>query len=372
MRALIYLGLLGFTSFFLTLSSLPLYAVQGGVSSTVAGLVTTVMLASTVAAQLLVPKAIQRFGQPAVLVFGLIAIGAPTPLLLLDNQLWWLLLWAVVRGWGFAVLTVCMPVLATQITPVHRHGAAIGLYGLAIAAPNLIAVPLSVALTTAELFPIVAVLGASPLLALPLVRHFPTPPVVERKPDAAPVGPFPLRAIVGLTAVLLVVTMIGGGFTVLPVQLPTGSLAAVTLMVFGLTGALSRWRVGTVADRIGPRLPLLLVLLTGALGLASAALGIASDGATRYTLVVLGGALFGVCYGGVQNLTLLLTFTIAGPDHRNPASAVWNATYDTGTAIGALLLGAAAGGLGLDTVLLAAAGLVVVMLLPAARAARRR
>src|SRR6476659_4380060 len=86
MPALLALALLGFTSFFLTLSSLPLWAVDQGVPEALAGLVTTVMLIATVACQLAVPAAVHRIGQPATLAVGLLALGAPTPLLLVSGQ----------------------------------------------------------------------------------------------------------------------------------------------------------------------------------------------------------------------------------------------------------------------------------------------
>jgi len=189
MPALVAMSLLGFTSFFLTLSSLPVYAVGQGVPEALAGLVTTVMLVATVACQLLVPTAVRRIGQPATLAVGLVALGAPTPLLLLRDELWWLLLLSAIRGLGFAILTVLTPLVATQIAPPGSHGRAIGLYGLAVAVPNIFAVPAAVALTEAGHFAVVAVLGAVPLVAVPLVGRFPKPPPRgERRAGAAHPG----------------------------------------------------------------------------------------------------------------------------------------------------------------------------------------
>jgi len=218
MPALIAMSVLGFTSFFLTLSSLPLYAVDQGVPEALAGLVTTVMLFATVGCQLLVPAAVRRIGQPATLAIGMFALGAPTPLLLLSGELWWLLTVSAVRGLGFAILTVLTPLVATQIAPAGSHGRAIGLYGLAVAVPNVAAVPLAVALTDAGHFPAVAWLGAVPVLAVPLVRRFPKPPPrAEPRPGDARM---PVRSLAGVLALLLALTLSGGGiFAIVPVQL---------------------------------------------------------------------------------------------------------------------------------------------------------
>ncbi|WP_196073344.1 MFS transporter [Nakamurella alba] len=375
LRRQIVLALLSFGGFFVTLSSIPLWAVDGGVPEGLAGLATTVMLAATVATQLFVPAMVRRFGQPVVLAAGLIALGAPTPLLLLDRDLWWLLVVSAIRGLGFAVVTVLMPIVATQIAPPGRHGEAIGIYGLAIAIPNLIAIPLSVALTTAGHFAVVAWIGALPLLALPLIRSFPAPAPVTTDPRDPGAGRarVPVGALTGITLVLLVITMIGGGLlAILPVQLPSGSLATVALLLFGLTSAVARWRSGVLADRTGSR-PLLvggLVFAVVALLLMSGGL-LLDPGPTRTVMVLVGAAILGVGYGAVQNLSLLVSFVLAGPDRRATASALWNATFDAGTAVGALLIGAVAAGAGLGPVLAGCAALVAATLLPAWRSTPR-
>ena len=101
------------------------------------------------------------------------------------------------------------------------------------------------------------------------------------------------------------------------------------------------------------------------------ALGVSRTGFASGVLVVLGTAVFGIAYGGAQNLTLLLSFDLAGSDRRAGASAAWNATYDAGTAIGALLIGAIAAGSSLSVAMLGCAALVVVTAVTAVSGARR-
>ncbi len=359
MPALVAMSVLGFTSFLLTLSSLPVYAVQQGVPQALAGVVTTVMLAATVASQLLVPALVRRIGQPATLAIGLLALGAPTPLLLVNEDLRWLLLISAVRGVGFAVLTVLSPLVATQIAPVGSHGRAIGLYGLAVAVPNVVVVPAAVALTSAGHFAVVAVLGAAPVLAIPLVRQFPSPPTATG--DNQPSAVLPVRRLAGILALLLALTLSGGGiFAILPVQVADPAAVTWALLLLGVTSALSRWRAGSLADRAGAARLLPGCAAIGVLGLAMTALAAAQSGLARGLLLALGAALFGIAYGGAQNLTLLLSFELAGPDRRAGASAAWNATYDAGTAIGALLIGAIAAGSSFPVAMMGCAVLVAV------------
>lgn len=377
LRAVIVLSVLGFASFFLTLSSLPVWAVSVGVPEALAGLVTTVMLAATVGTQLTVPTLVRRFGLPRVMGIGLVALGAPTPLLLVRTDLWWLLLVSAVRGTGFAVLTVLLPIVATQVVPTARRGAAIGLYGLAIAVPNLIVVPAAVALTGAGKFPVVAILGVLPVLAIPAVRRLGAPRPSGSAALAAtdttrpPRERLPIGPLAGITSVLLAVTLAGGGLlAILPVTLGSGALATVALLVFGVTAAAARWRAGTLADRGGPGRLLVASVSIGVLGLVVMAAGLAAAEGLGAGLLLVGAGLFGVSYGAVQNLTLLIGFAVAGPDRQEGASAIWNAGFDTGTAIGALVVGALAAVADLGVGLLVCAGLVALALVPGVRAVR--
>jgi predicted MFS family arabinose efflux permease len=367
MRALVGVTVLGFASYCLTLASLPAYAVRGGAGESTAGVVTAVLLTVTIAVQTVVPALTARFGQAPVLVAGLIALGAPSPFYAVDDGLIWLSALSAVRGAGFAVLTVLGATLAAQVAPVERRGEAIGIYGLAIAVPNLVAVPTGVALVLDGHTTWLAMLAASPLLGLFLV-----PALVRAMPPAEVRGPAGSGRTAALAAlapslVLLVVTMAGGGLvTFLPIERPDGVLATAALLLFGITGAVTRWRAGLIADRWGSRLLMPLALLVGAAGLVVVAAGLGSSDAW----VLVGAAVFGAGFGAVQNLTLLAAFARAGEGGTTSASAMWNASFDAGTAAGALVLGMVAAGIGLDWTYVVVAALLAAALPLASAAAR--
>jgi predicted MFS family arabinose efflux permease len=358
MRALVGVTVLGFASYCLTLASLPTYAVQGGARESTAGIVTAVLLVVTIAVQAVVPALTARFGQARVLVAGLVALGAPSPLYAVDDGLLWLSALSAVRGIGFAVLTVLGATLAAQVAPVERRGEAIGIYGLSIAVPNLIAVPAGVALVLDGHAGWLAWLAASPLLGLAFV-----PTLVRAMPPAetqgtAGAGRIAAMAALAPSVVLFVVTLAGGGLvTFLPIERPDGALATAALLLFGLTGAITRWRAGLLADRFGSRRLLPLALCLGAAGLVAA-------------WVLVGAAVFGAGFGAVQNLTLLAAFARAGEGGATAASAMWNASFDAGTAAGALGLGIVAVGIGLPWTYVLVAALLVAAL-PVASAATR-
>jgi predicted MFS family arabinose efflux permease len=368
MRSLVGSTVLGFTGYFLTLASLPAYAVAGGADKSTAGLVTGVFLLVTIAAQSVVPALVRRFGEGRVLAAGLLALGVPAPLYALGDSLGWLSWISAVRGAGFGVLTVLGAVLTARVAPPSRRGEAVGLYGLAIAVPNLVAIPAGVALVLDGHSGWLAWLAACPVLAVPLVpRMVRAAAPAEQPPGAAGFAWRVAVAVLVPSVVLLVVTLAGGGLvTFLPIERPDGSLATVALLLFGITGALSRWQAGMLADRTGGRLLLPVSLIASTLGMLAVAAGLHGSDAA----VLVGAALFGAGYGSAQNLTLLAAFDRAGAGGTTAASAIWNAAFDGGTAIGAMAVGWVAAGIGLPWTYVAVS-VVLALTVPLSVAATR-
>lgn len=373
-RRLVAVTLFGFVGFAATLAALPWWAVQGGATLSRAGLVTTAMLTTTVLTQALVPALVRRFGSGRSLAVGLVALGAPAPLYLVSTDLLPLMAVSAVRGTGFAVLTVVGSTLTWSLAPPGRHGEAAGIYGLAIGLTGIAVVPGAVALAQNVGFVPVAVLATLPLLAVPSALG------IARDESAAVVdGAVPRhgRAVLDVlvpSALLLVVTLAGSGVvTFLPIERPAGLSAPLTLLLFGATSAVARWRAGMLADRIGTRLLLPAAALVGAVGLGgiTASLLAGSD-----PLLLLAGAVAGIGYGAVQNLTLVAAFARVDPVDTPTASAVWNLCFDGGTAIGAVAVGALAawtvGGTGEALGIPAALGVCALLVLLVAPLGTRR
>ena len=367
MQALVAVTVLGFASYCLTLASLPVYAVTGGAAKSTAGVVTAVFLVATIAVQLAVPALTTRFGVGPVLVAGLLAMGLPSPFYVLDDGVEWISALSAVRGAGFAVLTVLGATLAAQVAPRERRGESIGLYGLAIAVPNLIAVPSGVALVLAGHLGWLSWLAASPVLGAFLVPRLIRSTAAQPGPGPSGTRRAAVLAALAPSGVLFVVTLAGGGLvTFLPIERPDGVLATVALLLFGLTGALTRWRAGLLADRLSSRRLMPLALVAAAVGMVLTAVGLSAGP----VWVVLGSAVFGAGFGATQNLTLLAAFARAGEAGTTTASAMWNISFDAGTAVGALALGLLAAGVGLDATYVVVAGLLAAAVPLASAAAR--
>ncbi|SDS34088.1 MFS transporter [Microlunatus soli] len=352
MRSLAVVSLLGFGGFDSLISVVPLWVVRGGANETGAGLVTTVMLLATVLTQTFVPRMLGRFGLSVVLSAGLITLGLPAVGFGLSSDLAWVLLLSAVRGFGFGILTVTGSAVVGDLAPPSRHGAAIGAYGLAIALPNLIFLPFSVVAAETFGFGWVFAAGAMPLVGVPAAMllgravHRHNRHAHESSPEQRAGRRTALLRLWPPAAILLSVTLAGGAVMTFLPQLTNdlttsraGIWSAAGLLAFTATGAFTRWWIGHLADRRGAGRMMIPLLFLGALGMGLLAASLIVSGVA---LMIIGVALAGCAYGALQNLTLLSAFQQVRASQYGTASAVWNIGFDSGTAIGAMLLGVVA------------------------------
>jgi MFS family permease len=393
MPALLLLTAAGFSGYAALLSVAPLWAVHGGADKAGSGFVNGLLLLATIATQPFVPWLLRRFGTAPVLATGLLFLGGPSLLHLISDQLGWILAMSVLRGFGFGILTVTGSTTLAHLVPPARHGAAIGAYGASIAIPQVILLPAGPWLVDVVGYWIVFALGATSILgiaATPWLARALRDQDVERllSDDAAgdsAGNDIPSKAsgnrsqrrvasrLARPTIILLGATLAGGALITFAPQMSSAPLAtAGGLALFTVAAAVSRWRIGSFADRYGTRVILWpLVLLTVA-GLALTALAIENPGDTKVILFLVALTLVGIGYGGIQNLTLLLCLGAVSRKEYGTASAVWNIGFDAGTGVGSVLVGTIAAGLSFPPALLVAAAISLATLPLAFVRGRRR
>jgi MFS family permease len=331
-------AMLWFAGFALLIPVVPLWVIRGGSDDLGAGLVTGVMMACTVLAQLSMHRLLPGLGWRWTLVLGAGLLGLPALGHLATDMLWPVIGLAALRGLGFGIVTVCGATAVAAFVEPGRRGRALGALGLAIAAPQFILVPVAPWLAERAGFRLVFLLAVLPALAIPLA--WPIARAVgdrDRAPDDGSGGSTAAalwRVLAGPIAALVVITAAGGAILTFTSHiLASPALGFVGLLAFTGTGAVSRWGAGAVAP----------LLFTGALGLAAIGLraGSVHDTAGR-VLVISGLLVVGVAYGGLQNLTLTQAFAVAGESARDSVSIAWNLSFDAGTGLGAFAVGAIA------------------------------
>jgi len=372
MPALLVLTAAGFGGFSALLPVVPLWAVSGGANEAGAGLVNGVLLLVTVLTQPFVPLLLTRLATGRVLAAGLALLGVPPLLLLISDQLGWILLLSGLRGIGFGILTVAGSTVVANLVPRAEHGAAIGAYGAAIAVPQVLLIPAGPWLTESVGFWAVFALGTLPILVISsaprlarVLRQQEAARAVQPPTDATPTvngNGSPLRLLASrlLRPMILLagVTLAGGALIIFAPHMssaPAATAGGLTLLT--LSAAVTRWGIGGLADRHGAKPFLWPLVVVSVIGLVLTALAIQDPDATSILLFLAGLTLVGIAYGGLQNLTLLLSLAAVRREHYGTASAVWNIGFDLGTAVGSVLIGTLAAGLSFPTALLVAAAI---------------
>jgi MFS family permease len=365
MPLLLTMTALGFSGYAALLAVAPLWAVHGGADTAGAGLVNGVLMLFTVLTQLFVPRALRRFGWAPVLVAGMLLLGLPALAHGVSDALGPTLVLSAVRGLGFGVLTVTGSALVAELVEPQRRGKAIGAYGLAIAGPQILFLSAGPWIAEQLGFWVVFTLAALPVVAvvpaIGLARMLDGVPEEDQEDERVP-----YRRLLPPMALLTGVTLAGGALITFMAQMSSSAaLTALALLLMNVAAALTRWRIGALSDRYGPRRFIApLVLLTTA-GMMVIAWAVRDPQTTGAPMLMIGATMVGISYGGLQNLTLVVTFHAVSRPHYGSASAVWNIGFDIGTGLGSVLVGMIAAGTSFSTALLIT-GAISLLTLPLA------
>jgi predicted MFS family arabinose efflux permease len=363
------------TSFYLLLSVTSMYAAAVGAGSTGAGLVTGVLLAGTVVAELASSMLMKRHGYRTLLVVGAVLLGVPALALLSARPLAIIVAINLVRGLGFGLSTVVTGALTAVLLPPERRGEGLGLFGVVATVPGVVALPSGVWLAGHYGYPVVV--GMTAATALVPLAAFPwLPGVADRRKTGACAGAGqPTGLLDGLRHdgqlrlfLIFAASTVAAGVVVsfLPLAAGiSGNIAAAGLLAQALAATISRWWAGRQGDRHGHAR--LLVP-----GLAIASIGMtAMIWLTSPVAVIAGMCLFGTGFGISQNATFVLMIDRMPASGLGAASALWNLAYDAGYGAGPAVFGLFAGHTGYPAAF-ALTGVLMLAALPAARRQARR
>jgi predicted MFS family arabinose efflux permease len=355
------------TSFYLLLSVVPLYATSGEAAAgdVGAGFATGALLLSTVAAELVTPWLAARLGYRAMFGAGLLLLGAPALALAGSAQLAAILAVCVVRGLGFGVVVVLGGASVAALVPPKRRGEGLGLYGMVVGVPSVLALPLGVFLVGRVGYPAVFIAGAAAALAgLLVVLGIPGRSGEPRSATVGMLAGLRSAALLRPSVVFSATAMAAGvvvTFLPLAVTRASGGLAAVALLAQATVTTLARWWAGRYADRRSPAGLLIPGLLAAAAGVLALVL------VDSPVAVLAGIMVFGAGFGVSQNASMTLMFNRVPPAGYGTASALWNLAYDAGMGLGAAGFGVLAAQTGYPAAFALTAAVMVVALGPAWR-----
>lgn len=335
-------------SFFLPLSLLPSVAAKDGGPGS-ASAVSTALLISTVMVELVTPRLLRHISDRAGLGLGLVLLGTPS-FVLHEANLPVMLSANVVRGAGFALTVVAGGALTVGLLPRERLGEGVAVLGVVSSAAAMLALPGGVWVADhLGTLPVLTAAGVAPVLALPTVLLLPRQKRVGagtgRAVSMYPAGIWILSAAFATSAA-------GAGVlvTFMP-SLTAPSVAAQALLVFSASSTAARWVAGRLGDRLGHQR-----LMPAAVGLGSLAMAVLALHASPSAATV-GALCLGLAFGSLQNITLTSMYASASQSRYDSVTALWNAAYDGGMALGALAMGFTAPRIGFQHAFLFAAAL---------------
>jgi len=266
-------------SFYLLLSTVPEYARATGASAGTAGLTTTALTLSSVAAYLVAPRLIARYGYRPVLAAGLGALGGPALVLAapagLGANLAVIMTVCIVRGLGFAVVCVAGYALTVSLIPPQRRGEGLAVVGVVSGIPSVACLPLGVWLAAHVGYgPVFVAGGAAALIGLASVPWLPRPARTADRPAgilAALRTPDLARPAVTFSVVTMAVGIVVT-FLPLAVTRTAADVAALALLVQPAAAIGGRWLAGRYGDRHGPARLLAPGVLLAAAGMLTLSL----------------------------------------------------------------------------------------------------
>jgi predicted MFS family arabinose efflux permease len=351
--------------FFLPLAVVPLFAQEHG-SSASAGLATGAFLLATVLFELVTPRIVGFCGYRWTLAGGLLLLGAPTLVFLEFSSAPVLVAVGIVRGAGFAVAIVAGGALAAALIPADRRGRGLAATGVVSGVSSLAAMPLGMWMAGTWGFgPVFVLTAAAPLVAMVAVPFLPRVDVPRATQRRSSIPGWPLLR----PAVLFTVCTSAAGVlvTFLPMALDRrlAWVAPVALFVQPAVATAARWIAGRLGDRRGQASLLVPGVVLSVAGMAA----LAATGSAA--IVLLGAASFGAGFGILQNATLAMMYARAPLSAYSDVSALWNAAYDLGMALGAIGVGVLVSSAGFSAAfLLTAAGMLPALVLARREAAQ--
>lgn len=363
-------GFAFFLSFYLLLSSLPIYVSEAGIPPEAMGLIIGCFAFASMLVRPWAGWAADRYGRKPLLLGGSLIFVGCSLAYGASSSVAALLGIRLLHGCGMGLFPTAASAVVADVSPPGRRGELMGLWGIAFSVPMAIGpiagVEVARRLGFIPFFGLTAAVAAVALLLSVAV------------PETAPRRPMPgfrlatalsRAAVFPSLIVLCAMFTYGAQVSFLPIYaLDQGVNSGLFFLVFAFVLAATRGPAGRLSDRVG-RVPV------AAGGLIVAALSLAVLAAMRdLASLMISGALYGVAIGATQPALTAWVVDVVEPEDRGRALGTYYTALELGIATGAIATGVGvsrvgfgATYLGLAGVALAGAALALTRFLPRRR-----
>lgn len=382
-RALPLISVVTFLSFLdinLLIPVMALYASGLGASPGIIGLIIGLYSIVNTPANILSGRLIDKVGFKIPLIAGLIGSAVSMfgySLVRLPSHL---ALVRAIHGIGGGLKSPATMAGITEYSEQSRRGKAMGLYGMSIAAANLVGFGLSGVIvsrlgyqTLFMLGTIMLAIGAVVGLSLPKTRrHDSTAAKTSLGQDFQKAKGLLRRRglLVSYSAIFAQYFAFGGVVTLLPLYVKGLGMEAfhvgMLLTIFTVMFIALQPPSGSISDRIGRLMPVCIGLSLGIVSL------LILPSVTTFPLLMVAMALYGIAFGMIFPSVSALVADHSVPAERGMASGLFHALLTAGVAVGAIAAGWVGEIVGIKQGLLSSPGVLVLALAVALTALKRR
>ena len=340
--ALIFvINLMVAVSFHILNPTLPKYVVSLGMTTGMAGLVSTFFVISSLIVRPFSGRMMTQCSLKRLLTFGLVCLLVSEAGYGLSGNVSMLLVFRLIHGFAWGITTTATATIAAQTLPEDKMASGIGIFGLGSCISNAISPNLGLWLIEGGSFtPLFVTAAMMPLLALVLTQFLRLSPVA-RKAAASGKQPFRLmdffsaKCLIPMVMVLMMSVSVASVSNFLALYAEDIQVQSIGLFftVYAVALFFSKPMGGTAADKLG-----FSTVIYGCGALMFAAFVLIAT-ARSLPVFLIAAVLYGMGYGGLQPILQAWCYKRETPERRGVASSTFFIGLDAGTGIGATVAG---------------------------------
>ncbi|WP_418790869.1 MFS transporter [Phosphitispora sp. TUW77] len=343
---IVLVNFLMFTSMYVLLPTLPVYAKSIGGSETVAGLIVGLFTFAAVLVRPFSGSLLDSKGRKAVMIAGIAIFIVSAVSFTWAYLVWMLLALRIVHGLGWGVTTTASGTVASDIIPAARRGEGMGYYGMSSTIAMSIGPALGLAIINNYSFKLLFLVSALFAVAGLLIGLFINYDGISGKMGEGSTevaggtktkGVLFEKSSVPPSLVMFFASLSYGG--IVTFMKPYADFRGIEnigpfFTVYALVLLFSRPVMGRMADKYGAG----RLLVPGILFIATALLILMN--ASSMTGFLLAAILYSIGFGAVHPILSALVISFVVPERRGAANATFASAMDMGIGLGAVILGA--------------------------------
>ncbi len=335
-----------FTSFQMTLPTLPLYVQEIGSNETWVGIIVGIFTFSALLIRPFGGKLLDTTGRAPVFLIGLAILVLSLYSLAISTTILILVIVRIVQGVGWGLSNTASGTIASDLVPKDRRGEGLGFFGLSGNLALAIGPALGLFLVDhIEFSTLFIICGSLTLIALVLalnVRYVKPEPLtdseIQEDADTAERFNFIEKRALPASALLFFITFTFGGIaTFLPAYTFQQGFQSHYIQIYFVLYALALVTTRFFAGRIYDRRGLPIVFIPGIILIISGLTLLAILNSPVYLFV--GAILYGLGFGTVQPALQASAINSTPIRKRGMANATYFSAFDLGVGLGAITFG---------------------------------